>query len=125
MIGSAGERAVPLALVLTASERLLVLRLLVTLLVIGIIAGYMARLLVMGPDPIGFARTVLLGVTGSLIGGIAGSLIFAGKLVFGFAGPLLAIPGAMVALLVYRKVKLGSIMPPRDVLRSQRRPPRA
>ncbi|CAN5702640.1 hypothetical protein BH18ACT15_BH18ACT15_10020 [soil metagenome] len=100
------------------------LGLLFTLLVIGVIAGYMARLLVMGPDPIGFLRTVLLGVAGSLIGGIAGSLIFTGKLVFGFAGPLLAIPGAVIALLVYRKVKLGSIMPSRDVLRSQRRPRR-
>ena len=60
------------------------LGLLVTLLIIGIIAGYMARLLVMGPDPIGFVRTVALGVAGSLIGGIAGSLIFTGKLVLGF-----------------------------------------
>ena len=99
------------------------LGLLLSLLVIGIIAGYVARLLVMGPDPIGFWRTVLLGVTGSLIGGIVGSLLFAGRLVLGFSGPLLAIPGAMVALLIYRKVKLGSIMPPRAVLRSQKRPP--
>ncbi len=96
--------------------------LLFTLLVIGVVAGYLARLLVMGPDPIGFWRTVLLGIVGSLISGILASLIFYGKLMIGLSGPLAAVPGAIIALLIYRKVKFGSIMPPRDVLRGHRPP---
>ncbi len=40
--------------------------LLLYLLIIGIIAGYLARLLVPGPDPMGFVGTVVLGVIGSI-----------------------------------------------------------
>ncbi len=94
---------------------------LLSLFLIGIVAGYLARLLVMGPDPIGFWRTVVLGIVGSFVGGTIGVLLFTGKLVFSFGPVLLAVPGAVLALLIYRKVKFGSIMPPRDVLRSGRR----
>lgn len=86
---------------------------LLTLFLIGMIAGYLARLLVAGPDPMGFVKTVLLGVVGSFIGGTLGSLLFHGKLQLGFGTTLLAIPGAMIALLVYRKMKYGNIMPHR------------
>ena len=89
------------------------IRLLLALLLIGIVAGYLARLLVMGPDPMGFWQTVLLGVAGSFVGGVLGSLVLRGELVLAPGGVLLAIPGAVVALLVYRRAKYGSIMPDR------------
>jgi uncharacterized membrane protein YeaQ/YmgE (transglycosylase-associated protein family) len=94
--------------------------LLLTLFVIGIIAGYLARLLVMGPDPMGFFATALLGIAGSFIGGTLGALIFAKEFIIGPGPLLLAIPGAVIALLIYRKVKFGEIMPPRDRLRRGR-----
>lgn len=87
---------------------------LLAMFLVGIIAGYAARGLVMGPDPLTFWQTVGLGVVGSFVGGTVGSLLFAGELRVGPAGIILAIPGAIVALLVYRKVKYGSIMPHRD-----------
>jgi uncharacterized membrane protein YeaQ/YmgE (transglycosylase-associated protein family) len=90
-----------------------VLGFLIAVLVIGIIAGYLARLLVVGPDPMGFWQTVLLGVVGSLIGGTVGSLLFTGELRIGLGSVIVAIPGAVVALLIYRKAKYGTIMPPR------------
>jgi uncharacterized membrane protein YeaQ/YmgE (transglycosylase-associated protein family) len=87
------------------------LRLLIALFVVGVAAGYLARLLVMGRDPMTFWQTVLLGVVGSFIGGTVGTLVFAGRLVLAPGGLVLAIPGAVAALLLYRRRKYGSIMP--------------
>jgi uncharacterized membrane protein YeaQ/YmgE (transglycosylase-associated protein family) len=87
------------------------LRLVIALLLIGIIAGYLGRLLVMGPDPMSFGQTVLLGISGSFVGGVLGTLLFRGRLVLAPGGLLLAIPGTVLALLIYRRVKYGSIMP--------------
>ena len=86
---------------------------LLSLVFIGIVAGYLGRLLVSGPDPMSFGQTVLLGIAGSFLGGTVGSLLFLGKLRVGFGSTVLAIPGAVIALLIYRKHKYGSIMPPR------------
>ncbi len=71
-------------------------------IVIGIIAGYLARLLVPGPDPMGFFATVLLGIVGSFVGGILGSLIFQGELTFAPSGIIASIIGAIIVLLIYR-----------------------
>lgn len=90
------------------------LGLVIALVFIGMVSGYLARLFVAGPDPMGFLKTILLGLVGSFIGGTIGTLIFHGELKFGLGGIGLAIPGAMIALLIYRKVKYGNIMPHRD-----------
>ncbi len=78
------------------------------LLVIGIIAGFLARLLVPGPDPMGFWATVLLGVIGSFVGGFLGALIFGKDLDdegwFQVSGIIGSIIGAVVVLLVYRMI---------------------
>lgn len=84
---------------------------LIVLFVIGVIAGYLARLFVAGPDPMTFGPTVILGVAGSFIGGTVGSLLFMQRLVVAPAGLAFAIPGSVVALLIYRKRKYGQIMP--------------
>jgi uncharacterized membrane protein YeaQ/YmgE (transglycosylase-associated protein family) len=44
------------------------------LLVIGLVAGFLARLLVPGPDPMGVGQTILLGIVGSFIGASSGTL---------------------------------------------------
>jgi uncharacterized membrane protein YeaQ/YmgE (transglycosylase-associated protein family) len=75
------------------------------LLVIGVIAGYLARLLVPGPDKIGFLRTVILGIVGSFIGGFLGYIIFGHDLGEGSiqaSGLIGSIIGAVIALLIYR-----------------------
>jgi uncharacterized membrane protein YeaQ/YmgE (transglycosylase-associated protein family) len=73
--------------------------------VVGVIAGYLARLLVPGRDPIGFWGTLLLGVVGSFIGGFLGYLIFNEDLHQGALQPsgiLGSIIGAIIALLIWR-----------------------
>lgn len=81
------------------------LGLLLSLLVIGIIAGFLARLIVPGRDPMSFWETVALGVVGSFIGGFLGSLLFEGELALRGAGIVGSIVGAVIALLVYRSVR--------------------
>jgi uncharacterized membrane protein YeaQ/YmgE (transglycosylase-associated protein family) len=76
----------------------------IALFIIGIIAGYLARLLVPGPDPMSFLQTVALGVVGSFVGGFLGYLIFdadADEGAFQASGIIGSILGAVVVLIVY------------------------
>jgi uncharacterized membrane protein YeaQ/YmgE (transglycosylase-associated protein family) len=77
------------------------------LLVFGAIAGYVARLLVPGRDPMGFFATILLGIVGSFIGGALGYYIFeedSSQGAFQASGIIGSIIGAVIALLVWRAV---------------------
>jgi uncharacterized membrane protein YeaQ/YmgE (transglycosylase-associated protein family) len=79
-----------------------VLALLLSLFVIGVIAGFLARLIVPGRDPIGFWGTVLLGIVGSFVGGLLGSLLFEHTLALRGSGLFGSVVGAVIALLIYR-----------------------
>ncbi|MGH9212666.1 MAG: GlsB/YeaQ/YmgE family stress response membrane protein [Acidimicrobiales bacterium] len=76
----------------------------VGLILLGIVAGYLARLLVPGPDPMSFAGTMLLGVVGSFAGGFLGWLIFGEDLDEGALQPsgiIGSVLGAVVVLIIY------------------------
>ena len=80
---------------------------LLSMLLIGIVAGFLARLLVPGRDPMGFWATVLLGVIGSFVGGFLGYIIFGHDLDEGAlqpSGVLGSVIGAVIVLLIYRRV---------------------
>jgi uncharacterized membrane protein YeaQ/YmgE (transglycosylase-associated protein family) len=70
-------------------------------LVVGLVAGALARLLVPGRDPMGFLGTLVLGLVGSVIGGLVGALLAEGD-DFSPAGLIGSIIGAIAALLAYR-----------------------
>jgi len=53
-----------------------VITFLIMLAIIALIAGWIARLLVPGRDPMSISGTLLLGVVGSFIGGFIGWAIF-------------------------------------------------
>lgn len=77
------------------------------LLIVGTIAGYLARAVVPGNQSLSFANTVLLGIVGSFVGGFLGYLIFDVDLDKGAlqaSGIFGSIVGAIIALLVYIKV---------------------
>ena len=80
---------------------------LLSMLIIGVIAGFLARLLVPGRDPMGFWATVLLGVIGSFVGGFLGYLIFGHDLDEGAlqpAGIIGSVIGAVIVLLIWRQI---------------------
>jgi uncharacterized membrane protein YeaQ/YmgE (transglycosylase-associated protein family) len=81
--------------------------LVITLLVVGLIAGALARLLVPGRDAIGIGGTILLGIVGSFIGGFLGYVIFGKDSAEGYfqpSGLIGSIIGGVIALLIYRSI---------------------
>jgi uncharacterized membrane protein YeaQ/YmgE (transglycosylase-associated protein family) len=71
-------------------------------LMIGLIAGALARLVVPGRDPMGLLGTLLLGLVGSLVGGFLGDVLDSGNDDLSPAGLIGSIIGAVIALLIYR-----------------------
>jgi uncharacterized membrane protein YeaQ/YmgE (transglycosylase-associated protein family) len=77
------------------------------MVIVGLIAGALARLLVPGRDPMGIGATILLGIVGSFIGGFLGYLLFHKDKSDGFfqpSGLIGSVIGAIIALLIYRAV---------------------
>lgn len=80
--------------------------LIITLLVVGLIAGALARLLVPGHDRIGVGGTILIGIIGSFVGGFLGYLLFhhdASKGALQPSGIIGSVIGAILVLLAYRR----------------------
>ncbi|HEY1282153.1 MAG TPA: GlsB/YeaQ/YmgE family stress response membrane protein [Acidimicrobiales bacterium] len=75
-------------------------------LIVGLIAGFVARLLVPGRDSMGLLGTLLLGLAGSLVGGVL-AVLFTHRTFSEFtaAGLLGSIIGGIVILIVYRMVQ--------------------
>ena len=82
----------------------------IAMVIVGIIAGYLARLLVPGPDPMSFVGTVVLGIVGSFVGGFLGYALFGKDIEEGAlqaSGVVGSVIGAIVVLLLYNAVGRG------------------
>lgn len=79
---------------------------LISFLLLGLIAGAIARLLVPGRDRLGLLMTAALGMVGSFVGGFLGYLIGHDRAAGGVhaSGLFGSIVGAIVVLLIYRRV---------------------
>jgi uncharacterized membrane protein YeaQ/YmgE (transglycosylase-associated protein family) len=76
---------------------------LITILVVGLIVGAIAKLLVPGRDPGGWIVTILLGIAGAFVGTFLGralGIYSTGQ----SAGWIASIIGAVVLLLIYRAI---------------------
>ena len=70
-------------------------------IIIGLIAGVLAKLILPGDDPGGIIVTILIGVAGAFVGGFLASLIGLGG--GGFIWTIIvATVGAIILLLIYR-----------------------
>jgi len=78
-------------------------------LIVGLIAGALARLIMPGRDPMGIIATILLGIVGSIVGGLVSWAIW-GSDTRGFqpASILLSILGAIVVLFLWRMIRSRS-----------------
>lgn len=74
--------------------------------VLGLLAGAIAKMIMPGDDPGGFIITILIGIVGALLGGWLGGLIFGVELggFFNLSTWILAIVGSLILLGVYRLV---------------------
>ena len=80
-------------------------------LIIGLIAGALARLIMPGRDPMGIIGTILLGIVGSVLGGLVSWGIWGAETERGGfrpAGLILSILGAIIVLWIWRMVKSRS-----------------
>ncbi len=80
-------------------------------LIIGLIAGALARLIMPGRDPMGIIATIVLGIVGSILGGLVSMAIWPAETRGGGiprAGLLLSILGAVIVLWIYRMVRARS-----------------
>jgi uncharacterized membrane protein YeaQ/YmgE (transglycosylase-associated protein family) len=83
------------------------LGLIITLIIVGLIAGALARLLVPGRQNLSIMGTIVLGIIGSFIGGFLGYLIFHKDGQDGFfqpSGLLGSVIGAVIALLIWERM---------------------
>ena len=81
------------------------------MIIIGLIAGALARLIMPGRDPMGIVMTIILGIVGSILGGLVSWAIWgADTPESGFrpAGLLLSVIGAIIVLWIYRMIKSRS-----------------
>jgi uncharacterized membrane protein YeaQ/YmgE (transglycosylase-associated protein family) len=76
-------------------------------IVLGLLAGAIAKAILPGDDPGGIIVTIIIGIVGALLGGFLGQAIFGVDTLdefFDISTWLTAIIGAIILLLVYRLV---------------------
>jgi uncharacterized membrane protein YeaQ/YmgE (transglycosylase-associated protein family) len=78
----------------------------VALIVVGLVAGALAKWVMPGPDPGGIMITILIGIVGAFVGGFLVQWLFGGPKLTGFSitSVLVATLGAIILLAVYRLI---------------------
>ena len=75
-------------------------------IVLGLVAGLLAKLVMPGKDPRGIVITILLGIGGALVGGFIGTFLgFGGISGFDLRSLTLAVGGAVLLLYLHRRWK--------------------
>ena len=79
----------------------------IAFIILGLLAGIIAKAILPGDDPGGIIVTALIGIAGALIGGFLASALFGAHPLdefFDISTWLTAIIGAIILLLIYRAV---------------------
>ena len=71
----------------------------IAVVVTGLVVGALGRLAIPGPDPMGIGMTILVGVGGSLLGGLVSRLLFGDRP----AGMILSVAGAAFLVWLLRR----------------------
>jgi len=75
-------------------------------IVLGLLAGAIAKLIMPGDDPGGIIVTMLIGIAGAIVGGLIASALGIGDLdeFFDIGTWLIAIAGSLLLLAIYRMI---------------------
>lgn len=75
-------------------------------IILGLIAGAIAKAILPGDDPGGILVTMVIGVVGAIVGGLIASALDIGELgdFFDIGTWLIAIAGSLLLLVIYRVV---------------------
>lgn len=77
-------------------------------IVLGLIAGLLAKFIMPGRDPGGCIITILLGIGGAVVGGFIGTQLGFGRITgLDLRSMAIAIGGAVLLLIVYRMMRRG------------------
>ena len=71
--------------------------------ILGLIAGAIARWIMPGPDPMGWLGTILLGIVGSLVGGTLVNVLTGSGFEVSASGLIGSIVGALIVLWAWRQ----------------------
>lgn len=71
-------------------------------IVLGLVAGAVARWIMPGPDPLGIIGTILLGIGGAMLGGFIGTFFGGSVTGFDVRSLIMAIIGSLILLIAYR-----------------------
>ncbi|WP_169392723.1 MULTISPECIES: GlsB/YeaQ/YmgE family stress response membrane protein [Psychrobacter] len=73
------------------------------MIIVGLVAGLLARAIKPGSDPMGWIMTIVLGIVGAMIGGFIASMIGINA-DGGFTGLIFSVIGAIILLFIYEFV---------------------
>lgn len=82
------------------------LGLIVTIVIVGLIAGLLARAIVPGRQNLSIGMTIVIGIIGSFVGGFLGYVLFGKDAAEGFLQPsgiIGSIIGAIIVLLIWTR----------------------
>lgn len=73
------------------------------MIIVGLVAGLLARAIKPGSDPMGWIMTIVLGIVGALLGGFMAGLIGIDA-DGGFTGLIFSVIGAIIVLFIYEMI---------------------
>lgn len=73
------------------------------MIIVGLIAGLLARAIKPGSDPMGWIMTIVLGIVGAMLGGFLAGLIGIDA-DGGFTGLIFSVIGAIILLFLYEMI---------------------
>ena len=73
------------------------------MIIVGLVAGLLARAIKPGSDPMGWIMTIVLGIVGAMLGGFVAGLIGINA-DGGFTGLIFSVIGAIILLFVYEMI---------------------
>ena len=73
------------------------------MIIVGLVAGLLARAIKPGSDPMGWIMTIVLGIVGALLGGFIAGLVGIDA-DGGFTGLIFSVVGAIIVLFIYEMI---------------------